>query len=282
MGDPGMIRRSTSVPCLSETCSHSTAEAAVAPMRATAAMSEVTTRSPSSRPSITPSPSRSQHARRTAPHECSLYFAWAVSFLYAPSASWPFASRPASIIGFGAASAARFPTWRLALLACALEARRSLDRLMVATRSTRGRILTGISATYYDIGNALFGVPLVIRKHVSLIRMKDGDSLLDVGCGTGAVLRRVQRAFGESTVLRGIDPSPDMLRVAARKLRGCPNARVVDGIGEGLSFPDNSFDWVVSCLTTHHLPLEAKRLMLGECHRVLRPAGRLLVSDFAP
>jgi len=152
---------------------------------------------------------------------------------------------------------------------------------MVATRSTRGRILTGISATYYDIGNALFGVPLVIRKHVSLIRMKDGDSLLDVGCGTGSVLRRVQRAFGESTVLRGIDPSPDMLRVAARKLRGCPNARVVDGIGEGLSFPDNSFDWVVSCLTTHHLPLEAKRLMLGECHRVLRPAGRLLVSDFA-
>ena len=152
---------------------------------------------------------------------------------------------------------------------------------MVTTAPTRGRVLTGLSARYYDIGNALFGVPLVIRKHVSLIRLKDGDSLLDVGCGTGAVLRRVQRAFGERISLLGIDPSPDILRVAARKLRGCPNARVASGIGEGLSFPDNSFDWVVSCLTTHHLPLDAKRLMIGECHRVLRPAGRLLVSDFA-
>jgi len=148
------------------------------------------------------------------------------------------------------------------------------------TRPTQGCVLTGISARYYDIGNAFFGVPLVIRKHVSLIRMKEGDSLLDVGCGTGAVLRRVQRAFGERISLLGIDPSPDILKVAARKLRGCPNATVATGIGEGLSFPDNSFDWVVSCLTTHHLPLKAKRLMMGECHRVLRPAGRLLVSDF--
>jgi ubiquinone/menaquinone biosynthesis C-methylase UbiE len=151
---------------------------------------------------------------------------------------------------------------------------------MVTTRATRGRVLTGIRARYYDIGNALFGVPLVTRRHVSLIRMKDGDSLLDVGCGTGAVLRRIQRAFGEGTSLLGIDPSPDILGVAAQKLRACPNARVAPGIGEGLSFPDNSFDWVVSCLTTHHLPLDAKRLMIGECHRVLRPAGRLLVSDF--
>src|SRR5882724_5304296 len=116
------------------------------------------------------------------------------------------------------------------------------DPRMATTTPTRGRVLTGISARYYDFGNALFGVPLVIRKHVSLIRMKDGDSLLDVGCGTGAVLRRVQRAFGERISLLGIDPSPDILRVAARKLRGCPNARVAPGIGEGLSFPDNSFD----------------------------------------
>ena len=151
----------------------------------------------------------------------------------------------------------------------------------MTTRATSGHLLTGISARYYDIGNALFGVPLIIRKHVSLIHMKEEDSLLDVGCGTGEVLLQVHREFGERTSLRGIDPSPDILRVARRKLRACPNTSVESGIGEGLSFPDNSFDWVVSCLTMHHLPLDAKRLMIGECHRVLRPSGRLLISDFA-
>ncbi len=152
---------------------------------------------------------------------------------------------------------------------------------MATMRTTSGHVLTGMSARCYDIGNALLGVPLVIRKHVSLIHMKEGDSLLDVGCGTGEVLLQVHREFGERTSLQGIDPSSDILRVARRKLRACSNTRVESGIGEGLSFPDNSFDWVVSCLTLHHLPLDAKRLMIGECHRVLRPSGRLLISDFA-
>ena len=147
-------------------------------------------------------------------------------------------------------------------------------------RSTCGYVLEGFRAKYYDVGNALFGVPLVTRVHVRLISLQKGQSLLDIGCGTGEVLYRLRRKFGESVVLCGVDPSRDMLDVARRKLRAATNAQVEAGLGEELRFAEASFDWVVSSLTFHHLPLGAKRATIREAHRVLKPGGWLLVSDF--
>jgi ubiquinone/menaquinone biosynthesis C-methylase UbiE len=146
--------------------------------------------------------------------------------------------------------------------------------------STRGEVLTGLRARYYDLHNSLFGVPLVIRKHVSLVEMQPGEALLDMGCGTGEAIHRIHRRFGPQARLQGIDPSPEMLAVARRKLRLADGASVELGVAEQLRYAAESFHWVISCLTLHHLPLGTRRQALGECHRVLRPRGRLLISDF--
>jgi ubiquinone/menaquinone biosynthesis C-methylase UbiE len=146
--------------------------------------------------------------------------------------------------------------------------------------STPGEVLSGLRARYYDAHNALFGVPLVIRKHVSLVQMQPGDALLDLGCGTGEAIHQIHRRFGAHSRLQGIDPSPEMLAVARRKLRRCEGASVDWGVGENLAYPPGTFHWVISCLTMHHLPLATKRQALGECHRVLKPKGRLLITDF--
>ncbi|MEP7136744.1 MAG: methyltransferase domain-containing protein [Chloroflexota bacterium] len=146
--------------------------------------------------------------------------------------------------------------------------------------ATTGQIVEGLRAKYYDIGNSPLGLPFVTWPHVRLITLQPGQSILDVGCGTGEVLHLLHKKFGDAVSLHGIDPSDDMLAVARHKLRNAPNAQLGLGIGEQLQFPDASFDWVVSSLTFHHVPLGVKRATIRESYRVLKPGGKILISDF--
>jgi ubiquinone/menaquinone biosynthesis C-methylase UbiE len=148
------------------------------------------------------------------------------------------------------------------------------------TPATRGQIVEGLRAKYYDIGNTPLGLPFVTRPHVHLISLQPGQALLDVGCGTGEVLYQLHKKFGDTVSLHGIDPSGDMLAVARQKMRKAPNAVLELGIGEQLQFTEASFDWVVSSLTFHHVPLEVKRATIREGYRVLKPGGTILISDF--
>lgn len=151
---------------------------------------------------------------------------------------------------------------------------------MNSPAKTDGHVLSGYKARFYDFGNSFFGVPLINLRHTRLIRLEPGEQLLDIGCGTGRVLAALYRRMGERVTLYGIDPSPDMVRLARRRFRRRRTVRIAPGVGEKLDFPDDSLDWIVSCLTTHHLPRTLKRLMVEECFRALRPGGRLLLSDF--
>lgn len=149
-----------------------------------------------------------------------------------------------------------------------------------APSRTRGHVLEGVRAKYYDIGNSLFGVPLVTRSHVRRIGIRPGERLLDIGCGTGEVLKQLHHQLGDRVTLCGIDPSVDILEVARHKLRHATSTWVECGSGERLEFDEDSFDWVVSSLTFHHLPTAIKRDTLAEAFRVLKPGGKLLITDF--
>jgi ubiquinone/menaquinone biosynthesis C-methylase UbiE len=94
-----------------------------------------------------------------------------------------------------------------------------------------------------------------------------GDRYLDVGCGTGLILRHLPAGAV------GIDLNPRHLERAARY---APQARVQTGDAEKLSFPDGSFSTVVFTEILEHLvqPEQA----LAEIFRVLEPGGRLLGS----
>ncbi len=105
--------------------------------------------------------------------------------------------------------------------------------------------------------------------------LKPTDRFLDVGCGTGALLRALSRSF-PATQLAGIDPSREMLRVARQKLGASVDLRVA--WAEGIPYPNDRFDVVASCSVFHYLrqPVVALKEML----RVLRPGGSLVITDW--
>ncbi|ALV30926.1 methyltransferase domain-containing protein [Streptomyces sp. CdTB01] len=111
-----------------------------------------------------------------------------------------------------------------------------------------------------------------------------GDRVLDVGCGTGYLTRRMAARVGPDGAVTGVDPSTPVLDYARRKKQhpgGAP-CTYREGIAEALDLPDASFDTVVTSLMLHHLPEELRPAALREMHRVLRPGGRLLVVEFRP
>lgn len=79
----------------------------------------------------------------------------------------------------------------------------------------------------------------------------------------------------------GIDPAPDMIRVAQQTpaSRSSP-ARFRLGVIECLPFDAESVDVVLASLVLHHLPPDVRRAGLHEVYRVLRPGGRLVLVDF--
>ncbi len=126
-----------------------------------------------------------------------------------------------------------------------------------------------------------FGRERVFRQRIAdLAQLQPGESVLDVGCGTGTLAMEALQRVGETGRVSGIDPSPQMIARANRKAeRVGPAIDFQVGVIEQLSFPDQSFDVVLSTFMMHHLPDDLKRRGLGEIARALKPGGRLLVLD---
>jgi ubiquinone/menaquinone biosynthesis C-methylase UbiE len=121
------------------------------------------------------------------------------------------------------------------------------------------------------------------RKLLAAARLQAGESVLDVGCGTGSLALVAQEQVGERAEVVGVDASPNMIRRATMKAhRAGVGAKFIDGYAQELPFPDAHFDVVVNTLMLHHLPREDRRLVVREMHRVLKPGGRLLTVDFVP
>jgi len=118
------------------------------------------------------------------------------------------------------------------------------------------------------------------QRTADLAQLRPGESVLDVGCGTGTLALVAKRRVGEAGRVAGIDPAPQMIARARRKAaRQGLSLDLQVGVIERLPFPDQSFDVVLSSLMMHHLPDDLKRQGLREIARVLKPGGRVLVLD---
>jgi ubiquinone/menaquinone biosynthesis C-methylase UbiE len=102
-----------------------------------------------------------------------------------------------------------------------------------------------------------------------------GDTVADIGCGTGTAARHAARLGASVT---GVDPAPAMLRLARLFTRRSAQAvRYVQGSAEALPLPDSSVSaaWSIACVH-HWADLDAG---LDEARRVLKPGGRLVAIE---
>ena len=100
--------------------------------------------------------------------------------------------------------------------------------------------------------------------------------VLDVGCGTGLLLRLLAEHLPESDQLVGIDAAEAMIAVG-RSMANDPRIRLSQGVAESLPYPDQSFDVVVSTTSFDHWKDQGAGL--AECARVLVPNGHLVLTD---
>jgi ubiquinone/menaquinone biosynthesis C-methylase UbiE len=121
------------------------------------------------------------------------------------------------------------------------------------------------------------------ERTVDLAAIKRGDTILDVGCGTGNLTMEVKMCGGTDSEVYGIDAAPEMILKAVQKATDKQlNIRYQVGLVEDIPFPDNKFDIVLSSLMLHHLPNDLKYQGISEISRVLKPGGRFVAVDLDP
>ena len=147
--------------------------------------------------------------------------------------------------------------------------------------ATRG-ITMDYAVPFYDGMCRTMGLGAGFRRRtLALAGIRPGERVLDVGCGTGVLTRLAAEAVGPTGAATGIDPGPDMIRMARRNAAASASpARFHLAAVESLPFADAGFDVVLSSLMLHHLPADIRRQGLAEIRRVLKPGGRLLAVDF--
>lgn len=137
---------------------------------------------------------------------------------------------------------------------------------------------TGSMTAYLDAYNALPPVVAGKARSVELLGVGEGASVLDVGCGTGEDTQAVRALVGAGGRAVGVDSSEHLLAEARRRAatRGVEPEFVL-GDANALPFGDDEFDACRCDRTLQHL--EAPAGALAEMLRVVRPGGRIVVTE---
>ena len=111
---------------------------------------------------------------------------------------------------------------------------------------------------------------------LALSRVPAPRHVLDVGCGTGYVLRQLAARLPKASEFLGVDAAPKMIEVA-RSTSSDERLNFLQGTAERLPADESAYDLVVSTTSFDHWTDQAAGIR--ECARALAPEGTLVLTD---
>jgi ubiquinone/menaquinone biosynthesis C-methylase UbiE len=135
------------------------------------------------------------------------------------------------------------------------------DRAAGYDHGWRGRLHHEISERTADLAVATVAAP---------------NRVLDLGCGTGYLLRELASRYPDAEQLVGIDAAPAMVKTA-NAITQDDRLTFAVGVAEQIGYPDETFDLIVSTTSFDHW--SDQQAGLRECARVLRRGGQLVLVD---
>ncbi len=127
----------------------------------------------------------------------------------------------------------------------------------------------------YDVLNMVIPYQELLDTIVKELDIKEGDFILDAGCGTGNLASKMSN---KGAKVIGIDYSKEALEIAKNKK--IKNFELIQhDLTKKLPFPDNHFDKIVSNNVIYSLPEEIRPQVFKEFRRVLERGGKIIISN---
>lgn len=122
------------------------------------------------------------------------------------------------------------------------------------------------------------------ERGLQLLAVKPGESVLEIGYGTGHSIVALAEAAGETGQVVGVDISSGMQQVAQKRVNDSGKQKTVELLVDTvppLPLDNETFNAVTMSFTLELFPLDLIPSVLDECRRVLKPTGRLGVVSMA-